>query len=118
MNWLEAILSFLTQLLPVIQKAILPDAIRTGKFDISKPRLSQDERIKAYDKEYRRLVNHTEINISDDVAFVEYNLTDAERAQLISLLQARIYEHRAQCVKISPILYPRFKKWLDAQKKS
>jgi len=116
MNIFQLVISFLTNLLPVIQKAIAPDEIRIGRFDINKPRMSEDERVKAYDKEYRRIVNHTEIEIADDVAFVDYNLTDAERAQLVKLLSARIYQHRADCVKRFPNLFPKFKKWLAERK--
>ncbi len=104
MIYIDAILTFLSSLLPVIGKAIPPDEIRIGHFDIKKPRLSQKERVAAYDREYRRLINHPEIEISKDVAFVDYNLTESERDILIENLTDRVFYKRSK----HPILFKKF----------
>ena len=112
MNTVDAVLAFLSSLLALTTKAIKPDEIRIGSFDISKPRLSSAERIKIYDREFRRLKNHVEIEIGEDISFVNYNLTAEERALLIELLKDRIFEYRKECVRKFPNLFPKFKKWL------
>lgn len=117
MGTFDIILAFLTQLLPTINKAIPPDEIRIGRFDINKPRLSQEQRVKAYDREFRRLKNHIEIKVADDVAFIDYNLTSEERGILIKNLEARIYQYRFDCAKHSPLLFPKFKRWIEAKEK-
>lgn len=72
---------------------------------IKKPRLEQREKIKIYDREYRRLKNHTEINIATDIEFVDDNLNDEDKKELIELLTNRITKYRLR----NPIL---FNKWL------
>lgn len=94
-------------------KIIPSDEIRNGRFDIHKSRLSEFERTRAYDIEFRRLKNHTEISIADDVAFIDYNLTDDERALMIRMLTARVDAYRRR----HPILFRKWIKSQDASKK-
>lgn len=107
----EAILAFLSQLFLFATKVVPDDKIREEAQQIRKQRVTSEELIRIYDREFRRLKNHTEINIATDVSFADHNLPDDQRAELINLLTARILEYR----KKFPLI---FRKWLLLQSKS
>lgn len=106
---LKIIFDMLLGVSKVVEKAIPPDEIRIRQSEMKAPRLEQNEKIIIYDKAFRRLKNHPEIDIATDVAFNYDNLNAEDRAELIELLTARITEYR----KKHRIL---FKKWLTKNK--
>lgn len=92
----KAIIQFLAQLLGVVDKAI-PDAQeRAENRERTKTRISGREFIKIYDREFRRLKNHPEIIIADDVNYVNEVMEDSQCKELIGLLESRILEFRSK----------------------
>lgn len=105
MNWLTAIAEALSAIFNFGTKVVPSDVIREDNHQIRKPRLEQREKIRIYDVAFRRLKNHTEIDIATDVKFNYDNLDEEDQKELIDLLTKRIIEHR----KKHPVL---FRKWL------
>lgn len=89
-------------------KAIEPKEIRIDNHLIEKPKLQQQQKIEIYDREFRRLKDHTEISIPLDINFVDDNLNDEDTGELIKLLTSRITAYR----KKNAWARPKFKKWL------
>ena len=92
------------------EKVIPSDKIRESNHERLKIRREESEIIKIYDRQYRRIKDHPEIDITTDVRLVCDNLPDDQEAALIELLTSRIkaYRHR------HPIL---FKDWVRANPK-
>ena len=88
-------------------KVVPSDVIRDDNHAIAKPRLEQKQKIIIYDREFRRLKDHTEISIPLDVTFIDSNLNELDREELIQLLEKRITEYRLRHKLI-------FGKWLKA----
>lgn len=86
-------------------KVVPSDKIRDDNHEIRKPKLEERQKIEIYDREFRRLKDHTEIEIGVDVSFVDKNLSDEDRKELIELLTKRIIEYRKRHSVI-------FHKWL------
>lgn len=89
-------------------KVVPSDAIRDDNHLIKKPRLQEREKIAIYDREFRRLKDHTEIAIPLDLQFVDDNLNEDDQKELTELLTARIIQYR----KANAWARPKFKKWL------
>lgn len=105
MDIVTAIAQALKAFFDLLTKAIPSDAMRENKQAIVEPRLKQEEKIKIFNREFRRLKNHTELNIATSVNFVDDNLNPEDQKELIELLISRIFEYR----KNHPII---FRKWL------
>jgi hypothetical protein len=103
--WLVALFEAIKGAMQLATKAIPSDKIREENQQIKIPRLQQNQKIAIYDREYRRLKDHTEIAIPLDVNFVDDNLNPEDKKELIELLTHRIIAYR----KKHPII---FKKWL------
>lgn len=88
-----------------VEKVTPPDEIRISQYEVKKPRLEQREKIRIFDREFRRLKNHTELSIDESVEFVNDNLDEEDKKELKKLLSDRIVEYR----KKRPVI---FKKWL------
>ena len=101
------ILKAVEALFGFLGKALPSDKIRETSQEINKPLLEEKERIRIYDIAYRRLKNHPEIVIENDVNFVNSNLHDDDKKWLIENLTARIHEYR----RAHPVI---FRKWLKA----
>jgi hypothetical protein len=108
-EWLSALFLAIKSMFEFGSKVTPPDQIRLDNHDIKKPRLTAQEKTKIYDIAYRRLKNHTEIDIATDVKFNYDNLHEDDQKELTELLTARITEYR----KRHPII---FRKWLSLQK--
>lgn len=118
MTWLQALFEALKAMFEFGQKVTPPDKIRLDNHEIKIPRLTAQEKTKIYDIAFRRLKNHTEIDIATDVKFNYDNLNADDQKELIELLTARIYEYRKENAEKFPLLYPKFKKWLSLQNKT
>ena len=105
MDALTAIALALKSFFDFLTKSVPSDKIREDNHDIEKPRLLEDEKIKILNREFNRLKNNPELDITTSVSFVDDNLNSEDQKELISLLIARITEYR----KNHPIL---FRKWL------
>ena len=103
--WLDSLFKAISALFVAITKITPSDVIREDNQRRLRIRRDSAEMIKIYDREYRRLKNHTEINIATDVKFSDDNLPDDQEKELIELLTARVTEYR----KRHPVL---FKRWL------
>lgn len=109
LEFLTALAKVLSSIFGLAEKAIPSDAIREDKHQIRKPRLEQKEKIRIYDREFRRLKDHPEIPIALDLSFVNDNLDEDDRKELEELLVKRITEYRLK----HPII---FRKWLKQNK--
>ena len=99
--WLEAIKAFFG----FATKIIPDDTIRDDNHVIRKPRLEEMQKVKIYNREFIRLKDHPEIPIALDVHFIDKNLADEDRIELIDLLTRRITKYRQN----HPVI---FHKWL------
>ncbi len=102
---LETILALISQAFSFATKLTPDDAHRDKTQDINLPRLEANVFIQIYDKEYMRLRNHVEINISQDVDFVlRHSVNPEQEKELIDMLTARVkaYRHRHKII---------FRKW-------
>ena len=106
MDIITAIANAIAALFGFATKAVNPDEVRIDNHKIAKPRLEEREKIAIYDREFRRLKDHTEINIATDLNFVDDNLNE-DKKELLELLTARITKYRQE----HPII---FSKWLKA----
>lgn len=86
-------------------KVVPSDVIREDSHVINRPRLEQKQKIAIYNREFRRLKDHPEINIATDVEFVDENLNEEDKKELIELLTNRITAYR----RSHPVI---FRKWL------
>lgn len=102
--WLIELFKSFGSLFNMVGKAIPSDKIREDNNALRKPRKEGKEMIEIYNREYIRLVSHPEINIATDVNFVDDNLPDDQKAELIEDLTNRIFEHR----KNHPIIFREF----------
>ena len=107
MDTISAIAEAIKAFFGFATKVVPSDVIRDDNHAIAKPRLEQKQKIIIYDREFRRLKDHTEIAIPLDVNFVDSNLNDLDRQELVELLQKRITEYRLRHKLI-------FGKWLRA----
>ena len=101
----ETIIALLTQVFAFGTKLVPDDKIREENQQLRKQRITGVELVKIYDREFRRLKNHTEINIGTDVKFVDYNLPPDQQQWLIENLTARIKTYRLN----HPVI---FRQWL------
>lgn len=99
------ILNLITKALDFGSKLLPSDKVREGNQQINKPLLESKALIKIYDREFRRLKNHQEIPIRQDVNFVNDGLSPEQKQELIKNLECRILEHRRKHKW-------RFRKWL------
>ena len=97
---IKAFFGFATKVTP-------SEKVQDDLHEIRKPRLEQKQKIAIYDREFRRLKDHTEIPIPLDVSFVDDNLNEDDKKELIELLTKRIIEYRFRHKLI-------FGKWLKA----
>lgn len=102
--WLLEMFKALGAMFSFGEKIIPSDKIREDNHDMAKPRLESGEVIKIYDREFRRLKDHVEINIVTDVNFVDDKMPDDQRKELIELLTDRVYEYR----KNHPVMFHKF----------
>ncbi len=106
--WLTAIIEAVTAIFKFGEKVAPPDEIKISNHEIKKPRLEQKEKVSIYDAAYRRLKDHTEIDIWQDIQFNYDNLSEQDQKELFELLTDRIRQYRLNH-KI------RFKKWLKQE---
>ena len=102
--WLKTLLEAIIAMFGTITKLTPSDAIREDNQRRLRIRRDSAEMIRIYDREFRRLKYHTEIDISTDVKFSDDNLPDDQEKELIELLTARVKEYRHN----HPII---FRKW-------
>lgn len=105
MEWLVAMAEAIKAIFGFASKVVPSEKVQDNLHDIKRPRLEQKQKISIYDREFRRLKNHTEIDIATDVNFVDENLNEEDKKELIELLTKRITEYRLR----HPVI---FHKWL------
>ena len=105
MDWITAIAEAIKAVFGFAAKVTPSEKVQDDLHEIRKPRLEQSQKIKIYDREYRRLRNHPEINIATDIEFVDDNLSEEDKKELIELLTTRITAYRKKHPSI-------FRKWL------
>lgn len=104
--FLKAIFDALTAGFNFGSKVAPTDKMKEQKQDAAMPRIESHEMIRIYDREYRRLKDHEEIDIATDVNLIDDKMPDDQKAELIKNLTDRIFKYREE----HPI---RFKKWLQ-----
>lgn len=105
MNWITAIAEAIKAIFGFAVRVTPSEKVQDDLHEIRKPRLEQKQKIAIYDREFRRLKDHTEIDIALDVDFVDENLNEEDKKELIELLTKRITEYRLK----HPII---FRKWI------
>lgn len=107
-----AFIQMITSGLNLGNKLAPTDKMKEDKDAREKPRKEGMELIAIYDREYRRLKDHEEIDIAKDVNFVNDNMPDDQQQEMIENLTNRIFEYRRK----KPVRFKRFlqtKKFLD-----
>ena len=103
---LKALLDSITGVSKAVEVRTKPHEVQISEHEIKKKKLTANQMISIYDKDYIRLRDHWEIDIATDVNFVHDDMDEEDRRELIELLTNRITRYR----KRFPI---RFKKWLN-----
>lgn len=107
--FLTALFRAITGISKVAEKAIPSEKIQEENHARKKHRKTSRELILIYDREFRRLKDHWEIDIATDINFVHNDMEDDQRTELIELLTDRIDVYRIK----RPI---RFRKWIQQQR--
>jgi hypothetical protein len=105
MDWITAIAEAIKAVFGFAAKVTPSEKVQDDLHEIKKPRLEQKQKIAIYDREFRRLKDHTEIPVPLDINFVDDNLNEDDKKELIELLTKRITEYRLK----HPVI---FHKWL------
>ena len=94
---LTALFNAIFGLSKAVEKGLPSDKIQEGKFEVTKPTLTEkqikkiaDERNRLADEMFGDLVGHPELNVADKVYFEATQLSNIDKILLIEILENRL----------------------------
>lgn len=99
--WLTKLFEAITAIFSFSQKAIPSDELREGRFEVTKPTLTEaqvkkiaDKRNKLADEMFGDLRRHPELSVEDKVNYEATELDSEEKKLLIKILTDRLNSDR------------------------